>query len=982
MLACDAMLRRAVALPLLLYLGMGCLLLAGAFRRFDHLGRNDWNAFMGEAQAELTSLLDYGEWPQWNPWRKGGQVALAQPESMLFSPVTPVALFTGAVAAFKLWLLPLFVVGALGMHALAGLLGMRGVARVVPGAVFFGASVFPLYVTGGLPNWLFGMALLPWLLLAHRRAIEDFRFVALAALLYAGTLLCGSIHHFVFFPIALALDALCLAAARRTVRPLLTAGAALLVGALLAGVRLVPLLELYSQFPREVAGRSRSLPLDLVANVLLDPRIPDLASPGGGLLRHGGSVVYWINCGAFVGPIPLLLAAVGAIASWRRAAAPFVVGAAFLWMALGSGVTFSLWNLLHELPVLGSMKAPERMILLALFGLALLAGLGFEAAQRLATRLRRGQRLAVGLLLAAIVAPLLWVNAPITRDAFPIAPPEGLEPTTLLRPGSPRPPFQHAFLPAHPEQWGGPLYEAVLANVGSVDATSDVPSAASVRVAGDLGDRGAAWLEQGRGTITAEVGASSIRVRGRLTGDDLLIVNQTYFPGWSSSGSVTAPCSRHEDLIALALPAGEHDLVLRYAPASTALGVAASALAAAILLFWWRARRPAAALRPNNLARGDVLALAAVAAGLAAIGAWYAARAPGMAAGAPGFWPPRASRSADRPLQSRIDEARAGDVLGARGSVDEVGDLVLRRGIVLCADRPGLLAARTLRIEGLPSGEKLVVLGVRVGGESSGAATIRGCAGTVIVQDLGDRVDLEVVDSREVVVVGAWLRSLRATRSVVALVDARIEGDGSGPASEVTESTLLLTDTTIGAGPGGAAVRLSRSRLVASARPTQAGKPDLVLRDGSLARLSGIELSPQATEVDAGSTLERCDPPLPRIELVGELTPGARVKLHLFGPPGATGVLRLSRRPRLAAISEIGAPAAIDPDDLVELVVAELVKFPESGELVREASASLIPPLAGSGWYVQLVVVEAGGRERASTPFARLVVPPRARRKE
>lgn len=122
------MTRRERLRPLLVYTVLGVVLLAGAWSGWQRIGGKDWNYFLGQTQAEVTTLLRCGQFPLWTPWRTGGQPTLAQPETMLLSPVTPLALAFGTLAAFKLLLLPLFVVGCLGMHALARRLGLTGAA--------------------------------------------------------------------------------------------------------------------------------------------------------------------------------------------------------------------------------------------------------------------------------------------------------------------------------------------------------------------------------------------------------------------------------------------------------------------------------------------------------------------------------------------------------------------------------------------------------------------------------------------------------------------------------------------------------------------------------------------------------------------------------------------------------------------------------------------------------------------------------------
>ncbi|HZL99044.1 MAG TPA: hypothetical protein VFD43_02230, partial [Planctomycetota bacterium] len=408
--------RRERLTALLLYVVMGVVLLHGTWADFGNLGGKDWSRFLGQAQAELSSLRDHGEFPAWNPWRAGGQVSFAQPQSMFLSPVTPVALVTGANAAFKLWILPLFVIGAMGMYTLAGRLGLCGVAQLVPGAVFFGSSVFPLYVTGGLPNWLFGMALLPWLFVAHRRSLEDRRYVVAAAAAYAGLLWCGSIHHFLYFPLLFGLDAALLSLQRRGLRPLVVTACWGLAGAALAAVRLVPIVELFREYPRVLSGHGSFVPPALLPRLLFGAELPDLRGGAGGLLLSGGSAVYWINCGAFVGWAAGLLALLAVLRSPRRAAGPLLVVVVFAWLAMGSGIRPSLWDGLHRLPVFSSMHGPERFMLLVAFALALLAGLGFGvveqalrrwSASRASPRRDAPAGAALGALLAAVVLPLL-----------------------------------------------------------------------------------------------------------------------------------------------------------------------------------------------------------------------------------------------------------------------------------------------------------------------------------------------------------------------------------------------------------------------------------------------------------------------------------------------------------------------------------------------------------------------------------------------
>ena len=566
-----------------LYALAGAALLAGALSADLRLaGARDWVAFRGQAAAEVRTLVHYHQFPLWNPWRHGGEVSFAQPESMFLSPVTPLALLVGVPAAFRILLLPLFVAGCLGMWCLAKDLGLAGGARWVPGIVFFASSAFVLYLAGGLPNWLFGMAILPWLVLCARRSSRDMRALVLGGLLYAGLLFCGSIHHFVFFPGFLVLYGIGLSFEGRSPRPLVGVLLLLGLGVVLAAVRLVPLGELYLAYPRELEATSRYIPPDMLWRVFLGTNIPEITTAGSAFVKAGDSWMYWVSAGFFVGPVAVLLALVGAF-SRRGAVGLALVGLVHLWLTFGTGVQPSLWDALRDLPLLHSMQAPERLVLLVGFALALCAGFGFDYVAAHLSRVlvnTAARRTCLAGLLTALVGPLLWVNAPLSRAAFvlpPVAQPAG---------GAE---FRQSRVQARPEQWGGELFDGVWMNRGNVEGSSDIPSLRAVTAEGDRGYRGEAFLRRQARDVEVQVTPNVITLRATSAFPDLLVVNQNYFPGWRAQGTVNGPARSEGGRLAVAVPAGTHDITLRFGAGPVWRGLAFSLAGLALAAVLWRA---------------------------------------------------------------------------------------------------------------------------------------------------------------------------------------------------------------------------------------------------------------------------------------------------------------------------------------------------------------------------------------------------------
>src|SRR3954454_10843795 len=85
----------------------------------NHLGANDWRYFAEAWEATRVSLLEFHQFPSWNPYHCGGLVLYQEPQTPFPAPLFLLTFFWLPVAvAYKVWLLAHLVVGALGARAL------------------------------------------------------------------------------------------------------------------------------------------------------------------------------------------------------------------------------------------------------------------------------------------------------------------------------------------------------------------------------------------------------------------------------------------------------------------------------------------------------------------------------------------------------------------------------------------------------------------------------------------------------------------------------------------------------------------------------------------------------------------------------------------------------------------------------------------------------------------------------------------------
>lgn len=109
-----------------------------------------------------------------------------------------------------------------------------------------------------------------------------------------------------------------------------------------------------------------------------------------------------------------------------------------------------------------------------------------------------------------------------------------------------------------------------------------------------LGGRGSAAVLEHRGSL--------LRVRTRTDGDALLVLAENWAPGWTASvsGGPEQPTLRADaSWQAIPVPAGEHEVVLRYRPASVRVGRAVSLLALAVAAVMLCLGRPLRARAPR-----------------------------------------------------------------------------------------------------------------------------------------------------------------------------------------------------------------------------------------------------------------------------------------------------------------------------------------------------------------------------------------------
>ncbi len=271
------------------------------------LFRPDWyltsdaDTFSAWYEAVRRTILEYREFPFWNPWTHGGTPLFANPQVAVLGLETPLSLLFGAWMGWRIAAFCYLLLGAAGMYLLTGDWTKEPAARAWGAALFAAGGAWPLHLAMGHPV-ICGFLLLPYLIWLVRRADRDWRYAA-----GAGAVLGAIFDHALHYG-ALIVTLTAAAAAipvwwrnRRDPRFFGTVlwGLAGLCAA--GGYRLTVTLDYLVHFPRATDQRL-TVTLPALLKALTVPFVP---IGTGAFYSVEGELWHWHELGCYVGVLAL-----------------------------------------------------------------------------------------------------------------------------------------------------------------------------------------------------------------------------------------------------------------------------------------------------------------------------------------------------------------------------------------------------------------------------------------------------------------------------------------------------------------------------------------------------------------------------------------------------------------------------------------------------------------------------------------------------
>lgn len=590
----------------MLFAALDLLYLRWVWIHFENWGFWDWDYQQMLLEATRISWVEHFQIPLWNPYIRGGVTLAGNTLNHAFAPCLVPVLIFGTIAGVKLVIFAYLLIAQAGMYLLGRYHGLTRDCAFLAALIFSLGGIFAQRMTHGHFEWI-AIAWIPFVLLMMHKGIDrpSLRTLGAGGIFLAFIFLDGGPYQFAFLAVFLGVYTLLLLLKKRSFLPMSVLFVIFLIGVGLASIKLFPVLETVSRYPRT--------PMKL--NFYGAPTIP-----GAGELLYQAFLSraqshdpdawmpYILNVGCYVGLLPILLAIVAIGARLKRLWFQVVLLLFFGWIMLGTVFSYTPWAVLSQLPGLSMLRVPSRFNLFVLLVLALLAAEGMQVLIRLIskqgstnTKLRR---LIPALLIAIIAADLIWVNGDVLQKAF-LIPPVKVESRTAEKSdgseelGTASSEFKYyakspyldtykatALYPTFPN-WVGAAYPAMLENRGVMETYRTIHSEAFALPFTHENYKGEAVINGRQGEVlNLERTPNRITVHTNGKGN-LLFINQNFDKDWECTAPEGATITEGNGLITVKLIPGQTEYVLVYRPGSFFLGAAVSLLTLFFMVASW-----------------------------------------------------------------------------------------------------------------------------------------------------------------------------------------------------------------------------------------------------------------------------------------------------------------------------------------------------------------------------------------------------------
>jgi len=556
------------------------------FKNIENWGQMDWDQYTFWHAVPREVIFRYLQLPLWNPYTNGGNVLLAHTHSPFLSPFYISVLIFGPALGLKIEIVLHLFLGMLGMFFLSKHLGLGKFSSYMPPFVYMLSSIYTLHLAEGHVEWL-TMAFLPWVFFCFLKSLKQIKFFFGGTLFLSLAILGGSVNVSNIIILLFFVFSVFTMLRQRSIIPLKSFACICIGTFLLCSVKLIPMLEFLKENPRRIESNEVT-EASVLASILLSRDQAALyqntkwTGPEQRIRFRGRDFEYgWHEYGAYVGIVPLILAAAGILSNSRQHWPLLLTGIVSLWLSLGGGAFYNLWGLSHKLPVYKSLHVPSRFILGFIFILSIFSGFGLLRLE--GKGCKKNLQLLICALVGAVFFDLFLVNRPLLKNMFAI------KPVKVERYREFRQRYRDFNIFAGFSR--SSMYPGMLSNSGIINGYEVINvEKGNVLSLDDPEYRGEVYLAQNKGSVAIDFfSPNKITVKVSVNDLDTLVLNQNHYKGWRAK----TDCGEKEikpfnGLVAVPVNPEDKKVIFYYLPFSFIIGSLTTSLTIIIGILCWR----------------------------------------------------------------------------------------------------------------------------------------------------------------------------------------------------------------------------------------------------------------------------------------------------------------------------------------------------------------------------------------------------------
>jgi len=542
-------------------------------RTTDALGIQDWDQNFAWSEVTRLAILHHHQFPFWDPYRCGGAVHFANPQIGVLSLQTIFVLIFGSVFGLKISIFIHGLIGFIGCFLLARQHRLSWRAAVVSSIIFSYSGVVSSYLSTGMIVFI-SFAFVPYILLLYNKGLDDRRWLVAAAGSLALSFYSGY-HIALLLLVYICVFTLIKSFWDRNIHYFYSLLIFVCIFLIFSAPKLALALELYSIFPATSAD---------ISGYTLRSFLHALVSRTQGLV-DGKTVMWGIDeASLYVGILPVFLSIIFFFRNGRairRHVALLLSLVVVIIFMFGSNFPISLYDLLHSLPIFSSFRMAQRFRFVFIIIFSLIAGMGFD---RLTEKIKSPalSRAVFLLFVAVIYLDLAHLSAEnFFKLSLPIRHPAALPSSRFSQTDSYDAyamfSYRKGIIPEGLEYTFGFVpgsleYPAIRQNTGVIDCYDSI-TGARFALGNDSPLYRGEWFTESEGyTITQlswspNVLSFAVSANDNGSPDDMLVINQNYYPGWyvQTDGTITR-AENYYGLIAAPITKESRTVTFRFLP--------------------------------------------------------------------------------------------------------------------------------------------------------------------------------------------------------------------------------------------------------------------------------------------------------------------------------------------------------------------------------------------------------------------------------